>query len=56
MEPREEDSNSPSGNTIGMDPTKVKYNMGHIVIPYTQGLGEHQEDMQEVWHPDPLQG
>ena len=39
-EPREEDSNSPSGNTIGRNPTKDKYNKGHIVIPYSQELGE----------------
>ena len=39
-QPREEDSNNPSGNTTGRDPTKDKYNKGHIVIPYTQGLGE----------------
>ena len=39
-EPREEDSNSPSGNTIGRDATKEKYNQGHIVISYTQRLGE----------------
>ena len=37
-EPREEDSNSPSSNTIGRDPNKDKYNKGHIVIPYTKGL------------------
>ena len=39
-ETRGEDSNSPSGNTIGRDPIKDKYNKGHIVIPYTQGLRE----------------
>ena len=39
VEPKEEDSNSPSGNTIEMDPTKEKYSKGHIVIPYTHGLG-----------------
>ena len=56
-QPREEDSNNPSGNTTGRDPTKDKGNKGHIVIPYTQGLrGEYQEDMQQIWHPDPLQG
>ena len=38
-EPRE-DSNSSSNNNIGKDLTKDKHNKGHIVIPYTQGLGE----------------
>ena len=36
----EEDSNNPSSNTTGRDSTKEKYNKGHIIIPYTQGLGE----------------
>ena len=40
-EPSEEDSNNPSDNTIGRDPTKDKYNKGHIVISYLQGLGEN---------------
>ena len=40
MESRKEDSNTPSGNIIGRDPTKDKYIKGHIVIPYTQGLRE----------------
>ena len=40
-EPREEDNNNPSGNTTGRDPNKDKYTKGHIVIPYTQGLGEY---------------
>ena len=40
VEPTEEESNSMSGNTTGQDPTKDKYNKEHIVIPYTQGLGE----------------
>ena len=40
VEPREEDSNTPSSNTIGRDPTKNKYKKGHIVIPYIHGLGE----------------
>ena len=35
-----EDSNTPSSNTMERDPTKDKYNKGHIVIPYIQGLGE----------------
>ena len=39
-EPSEEDSNNPSGYTIVRDPTKDKYNRGHIIIPYTQGLGQ----------------
>ena len=34
-EPREEESNSTSGNTIGRDPNKDKHSKGHIVIPYT---------------------
>ena len=34
-EPSEEDSNNTSGNTIGRDSTKEKYNKGNIVIPYT---------------------
>ena len=38
-EPREEDNNNPSSNTIGRDPNKDKYSKGHIVITYTQGLG-----------------
>ena len=40
-ETREEDSNSPSGNSSGRDPTKDKYNKGHIVTPYNQGLGKN---------------
>ena len=36
----EEETNNPSSNTIGRDPNKDKHNKGHIVIPYTQGLGE----------------
>ena len=39
-EPSEKDSNNPSGNCIRRDPTKNKYNKGHIVLPYTEGLGE----------------
>ena len=35
----EEDSNNPSSNTTGRDSTKEKYNKGHVIIPYTQGLG-----------------
>ena len=38
--PREEDSNIPSSNSVGRDHTKDKHNKGHIVIPYTQGLGD----------------
>ena len=38
-ETSEEDSKNPSSNTTGRDSTKEKYNKGHIVIPYTQGLG-----------------
>ena len=56
-EPSEKDSNSPSGKTVGRYPTKNKYNKGCIVIPYTWELRrECQEDMQDVWHLDPLQG
>ena len=36
----EEDSNNSGGNLTGRDSTKEKYNKGHIVIPYTHGLGE----------------
>ena len=36
----EDDSNNLSGNPEGRDSTKEKYNKGHIVIPYIQGLGE----------------
>ena len=36
----EENSNNPRGKTTERDSTKKKYNKGHIVIPYTQGLGE----------------
>ena len=39
-EPSEQDSNNPSGNNTGRDTTKDKYNNGHIVIPYAQGLRE----------------
>ena len=39
-EPREQDSNSTSGNNTGWDTTKDKYSKGYIVISYTQGLGE----------------
>ena len=38
-EPREEAKNS-SGNTTWRDINKEKYSKDHIVIPYTQGLGE----------------
>ena len=38
-EPSEEDTNN-SGNTTGRDPNKDKHSKDHIVIPYTQGLGE----------------
>ena len=38
--PSEEDNNNPSGNTTGRDPNKDKSSKGHIVIPYTHGLGE----------------
>ena len=41
MEPREEVNNSPSSNTIVRDTTKDKHSKGHIIIPYTQGLGEN---------------
>ena len=33
-------TDNPSGNPEGRDSTKDKYNKGHTVIPYTQGLGE----------------
>ena len=39
-EPSEQESNNPSSNNTGSDTTKNKYNKGHIIIPYTQGLGE----------------
>ena len=39
-EPTEVDTNDPSGNTTGRDPNKDKHRKGHIIIPYTQGLGE----------------
>ena len=39
-EPGEEDSNKTGSNNTGRDSTKDKYNKGHIVIPYTQGLGD----------------
>ena len=35
-----EESNNPSSNTAGRESTKEKYNKGHIIIPYAQGLGE----------------
>ena len=52
----EEDSKSPNSNTKGRDSTKGKYNKGHIVMHYIQGLGESIKNMQEVRYPDPLQG
>ena len=36
----EEETNIPSSITTGRDPNKDKHSKGHIVIPYTQGLGE----------------
>ena len=39
-EPTQEETNNPSGNTTGRKPNKDKYSKGHIVIPYTQALGE----------------
>ena len=36
----EENSNNPSSNSTGRDPTKEKYNKGYIGIVYKQGLGE----------------
>ena len=39
-EPSLQNSNNPSGNSTYTIHTKDKYNKGHIVIPYTQGLGE----------------
>ena len=33
-------NNNPGSNPEGRDSTKEKYNLGHIVTPYTQGLGE----------------
>ena len=39
-EQSEGDSDNPSGNPEGRDPTKEKWNKGHIVISYTQGRGK----------------
>ena len=39
-ESREEDNNNPRSNTMWRDPNKEKYSKEHIVIPYTQRLGE----------------
>ena len=39
---------NPCGNPEGKDVTKEKYNKGHIVIPYTRGLGESIKYMQQV--------
>ena len=55
VEPREEDCDSPSGSTTGRDPGKDKYKKGLYTL-YTGTRREHQEDIWEVWHPDPLQG
>ena len=49
-ERREEDSNNPSGNNTGRDSHKEKYNKGHIVIPYTQGLGESIKQICRKYH------
>ena len=38
--PRGKTQNNPSGNTTGREPNKKKQSKGHIVILYTQGLGE----------------
>ena len=46
-ETTEGETNNPSNNTTRRDPNKEKHIKGHIVIPYTQGLG-----MQQVWYPD----
>ena len=40
IEPSEEDNNNSSDDTTGRDPNKEKYSKGHIVMPYTPGLGE----------------
>ena len=39
-EQSEDVNDNPSSNPEGRDSTKDKYSNGHIVIPYTQGLGE----------------
>ena len=39
----------------GRDTTKMRYNKGHTVILYTQGLGESIKNMQEVLDQDPFQ-
>ena len=36
----DDDSNNPSSYPEGRDSTKEKYHKGHLVIPYTQRLGE----------------
>ena len=43
-EQSEGDTNNSSSN-----PEKENYNKGHIVIAYTQGLGESIKNMQKVW-------
>ena len=35
-----EGTSNPSSNTTGRDPNKEKQSKGHIIIPYTKGLGE----------------
>ena len=39
-EPSEEDTNNIRDNTTRRDPNKEKHMKGHIVIPYSQGIGE----------------
>ena len=36
-------TNNTSGNPEGRDSTKEKYNKGHTVIPYMQGLGDSRK-------------
>ena len=38
--PQKKTPNNHNNNTTGRDPNKDKHSEGHIVIPYTQGLGE----------------
>ena len=47
---------APPVTTASKQTPRVRPSVGHIVIPYVQGLGESIKHMQQLWFTDPLQG
>ena len=45
-----------NGDHEGRDTIKDRYHKGHIVTPYTKGLGKTSKTLEKVWDPDPFQG